>query len=134
MVTLNPVTIYDNIEIASKISKELPGMQCRIGGIIEGEREKTRISLRKLGKLKCSIYSEDSTYNKLLNIIRKFSIPEDFSFQINGVDYPLPNIQKSDKCLEVCNTATAIAKGTFQLQERLLVLLFHLQPTHLLAH
>lgn len=113
MVTLNPFTIYDNIQQASKIAERLPHYQRAIEGACAGEREKARVALRKLGKLKRDTFKKDGgTYTQLLNALQALQIPEGATVEFKGTKEQLPSIRPSAVCEKACDTASAIACGT----------------------
>lgn len=112
MATLNPFTIYDNITTANSINRYLPNFQREIEGACEGEREKARVALRKLGKLKRDTFKkEGGSYTQLLDALRALNIPDGEVVEFNGHKAQLPAIKPSELCEKVCDTASEIASG-----------------------
>lgn len=113
MATLNPFTIYENITVAKDIAERLPYYQRAIEGACEGEREKARVALRKLGKLKRDTFKkEGGIYPQLLEALRALPIREDEVVEFKGHKAELPNIKQSEVCAKACDAATEIACGT----------------------
>lgn len=113
MVTLNPFTIYENITEAKDIAEYLPRHQRLIEGAVAGEHEKSRVALRRLGKLKRDTFKKDGgIYPLLLEALRALKIPEGEVVEFKGHKEKLPVIKQSEVCAKACDAATEIACGT----------------------
>lgn len=116
MATLNPFQIYENFSDAQRIQDYLPKFQLQIKGIIEGEEEKARSALMKLGQVKYDCYNrENGTYHALLKAVQELWDKKGKSLQRKNKEIKLSSLQPSQRCIEVSDATSeimaAIAKG-----------------------
>ena len=112
MVTLNPFQIHENLEMIDSLSKYLPAYKASIDGALEGEKENTRSSLRRLGKLKRKCFNNnDGNYPKLLKKLKGINSKIVEEFEKKKID--LPDIAQSDICKNTCQLSTELLSNNF---------------------